>query len=279
VQLLVGEVREVLLRAQEQLGQHEQALASHKRSTAWHADRQSARSRQRLKMLRHTLLSMRAEAVEFITHDLLTPLAAARTWSQAMPIERLPAQVASPLRAGQGLLAAAALLSEQYLGSLRAELMPHTGFEALDLGALADDACEHAMSAAVSGVHLTRTIDIGTPVVGDATLLMKALTALLADALGRAPAGTRVDVRLAHDSARGEAALSIRHDGDGPPMAARTRTYQQAFDEDLFADSELVLALTSKVFRLHRMRFRFDASQARGNRLVLTARTVAGASR
>jgi signal transduction histidine kinase len=275
VQLLVGDVRQLLLQAQQQSGQSEQALASHKRLTAWHDERQSARSRQRLKMLRHTVLAMRAEAVEFITHDLLTPLAAARTWSQALPTARLPAQAASHLRAAQGQLATAAMLSDQYLGSLRAELMPSTAFEALDLGALADDACEQIVPASPSGVHLMRNIEIGTPVLGDATLLMKALTALLADALDRAPSGTRVELSLVHDSAQRKAVLSIGHDGDGPTMASRTRIYQHALDEDLFAGSELVLALASKVFRLHRMRLRFDASQGRGKRLVLTARTVA----
>jgi signal transduction histidine kinase len=273
VQLLVGEVREVLLRAQEQLGQHEQALASHKRSTTWHADRQSARSRQRLKMLRHTLLSMRAEAVEFITHDLLTPLAAAQTWSQALPTERLPAQAASHLRAAQGLLAEAAILSHRYLGLLRAELLPRTNLQVLDLGALADDVCESA--SAWTGTSLVRTIDIGTPVWGDVTLLTKALTALLGDASRRAPADTPVALRLAHDRQRRTAVLSISHKGFGPTAAARAQLCLYGFDRCGFDADRLGFALAAQVCRLHRMRLRFDAAPGHGSRLRLTMQTAA----
>jgi signal transduction histidine kinase len=266
--------RQLLLLALERAGRFEQALACHKRDCKWHDVTRSARSRQRLKMLRHTVLSMRAEAIEFITHDLLTPLAAAQTWSQALLREQLPP--ASPLRHVHGLLAHATALSDQYLGLLRAELMPRTRLQVLDFGALADDVCENVAPRASSDVRLTRAIDIGAPVMGDATLLTRALAALLADAFDRAPAGARVELRFAHDTVKGEAVLSISHQGAGPGPSARTQLYQQAFDGKPFG-GHLGLALAAKVCRLHRMRLRLHDLPGQGSRLRLTMKTEARA--
>jgi signal transduction histidine kinase len=274
VHALVGDMRQVLLQAEEQVGDFEQALASHKRSTAWHAQRRSAQSRQRLKMLRHTVLAMRAEAVEFITHDLLTPLAAAQTWAQALLRERLSAAVEPPLRRAHALLADASALSGIYLGSLRAELMPRTQLQRLDFGALVDDVRENMRPAATPATRLARTIDIGTPVVGDATLLMKALTALLCDAFARAPAGTWVELSLAHDSTKGEAVLAIGHEGAGPPAAARIWIHQHAFEHRSFGAGHSALVLAAKVCRLHRMRLRFETAPGRGIQTRLTIKTA-----
>jgi signal transduction histidine kinase len=270
------EIRDVLLRVQEQLGHHEQALATHKRATGWLAHRRSAHSRQRLKMLRHTVLSMRAEAVEFIAHDLLTPLAAAQTWLQAIDVQRQQPAVASPLGRAHGLVDRARTLSGHYLDLLRAELMPRTHLQVLDFGALADDVCENMVPAA-AGLRLVRTIDIGTPVCGDARVLGGALAALLADAFGRAPAGTHIELHLRHDTMRREAVLSIRHAGAGPAASVRARLCQQSFDGEFLGANDLGLVLAAKVCRLHRMRLRFDTARAAGSTIRLMVKTAAGA--
>jgi signal transduction histidine kinase len=275
LQPYIGDVRQVLLQALEQLGRHEEALACHKRATEWMAQHRSTQARQRIKMLRHTVLAMRAEAVEFVTHDLLTPLAAAQTWSQALLQQRLPPVSAAALHSAQRLLADAAAMSEQYLCWLRAELMPRTQLQTLDIGALVDDVCENTVPAASSGIRLVRTIDIGTPVVGDVTLLTKAVAALLSDAFSRASAGARVELSLKHDRIKGEAVLSIRHQGGGPATAARTRLHQHSFEYEAFGPIPLWLALAAKVCRLHGMRLRFDRSQGRGSGLRLAMRTAA----
>jgi signal transduction histidine kinase len=272
--LLSSEVQDLMLDLHQRFGQHEQALACHKRSTGWHAPSHSAELRQRVKLLRHTVLAMRAEAVEFITHDLLTPLAAAQTWLQALGREHLePARLPS-LRNAHRLLDHTRALSDQYLGLLRAELLPRGLLPVIDLGALADDICESAMPPHSKALRLSRTIDIGTPVLGDATLLGKALAALLADAFSRAPPCTAVELRLAHDTMRGQAVLSISHMGTGPSASARTRLHQQSFDGNVFAADALGLALAAKVCRLHRMRLRFDAAAPHGSRLRLTVKTA-----
>jgi signal transduction histidine kinase len=265
----VADAQRTLLAAHEQLGQFEQALACHKRCTDWKARNRSAVLRQRAKVLRHSVLAMRAEAVEFVTHDLLTPLAAAQTWSQALLKQQLPRAAVPALRSAQRLLADATALSGQYLCCLRADLMPRSQLQTLDVGALADDVCESM------GICLARAIDIGTPVVGDATLLTKALAALLSEASSRAPTGAGVELGLKHDSVKGEAVLSIRHEGGDPTTAVRTRLYQRSFDHDAFGTVPLGLALAAKVCRLHGMRLRFDRSQGRGSRLRLTMRTKA----
>jgi signal transduction histidine kinase len=270
-----ADAQRTLLSACEQQGQFEQALACHKRCTDWKARNRSAVLRQRTKVLRQSVLSMRAEAVEFITHDLLTPLAAAQTWLQALRGEAQPSARVPSLREAQTLLERAAMLSNQYLGLLRAELMPRAQLQVLDIGALADDVCENVVPPASSGLRFTRTIDIDTPVMGDATLLTKLLGVLLSDAFARAPAGTRVELSLAHDSKKGEALLSIRHDGRAP---ACTQGLPHSSDHAGFGAGDLVLGLAAKVCRLHRMRLRFETAQGHGSRLRVTMKTAPGAS-
>jgi signal transduction histidine kinase len=272
--ILVGDVQMLLLDVHQLSGRHEQALACHKRFTDWHAPIHSAELRQRIKLLRNAVLAMRAEAVEFITHDLLTPLAAAQTWMQALGRQHSePAHLPS-LREAQSLLDQTLTLADQYLGVLRAELLPRSQFQPLDIGALADDVCENA--APPAGVRLTRTIDVGTPVQGDATLLTRALTALLAHAFRRAPSGTQIGLSLSQDTVRGQAVLSIEHQGERPSVSVRTRLYQQSFDGDVFDLDSLGLALAAKVCRLHRMRLRFETVRGQGSRMRLTMKTAAG---
>jgi signal transduction histidine kinase len=265
VQLMVGDVRQMLLRAQEQLGHCEQALASHKRATDWHARRRTAQSRQRLKMLGHTVLAMRAEAVEFITHDLLTPLAAAQTWSQALLCERLSAASAQPLRAAHALLAEAASLSDQCLGLWRAELTPRVRLQALDLGALVDDVCENFEPPwAPRRLRLERELRIGTCIQGDRILLMRALTALLSYAADHAHPGTAARLRLwvKADGKGDQAVLSVEFRGSPPPPALRTRIFQRFADGAVVGTGELGWLLVARVAQLHRARLRFSTAAA-----------------
>lgn len=271
------DVQETLLAAHERLGHHEQTLACHKRATEWRAQRRSARLRQRLKMLRHTVLSMRAEAVEFIAHDLLTPLAAAQTWMQTLSGERLQPAAMRLLEDARTHLNQAMTLSEQLLGMLRAELLPRTDLLLLDVGALADDVCESAPPLKPSSLRVSRDIAIGTAVLGDATLLTRALTALLADALSRAPAHTPVQLQLTRDATASEALLSISHQGPGPTDAVQTRLYQQFIDSKRFSAGELGLALAAKVARLHRARLRFENTPGQGSRLWFSMKATSDA--
>lgn len=278
IDLYVDTVQRVLLTAHERLSQYEQALICHKRFTNWQAQRSTTELRQRLKILRQSVLAMRAEAVEFITHDLRTPLAAAQTWLQSLLVAQLQPAARPPLCEADVKLRVAMTLSDHYLGLLRAELLPRTDLQVLDIGALVDDVCENAPSLKRLGLRLTRDIDIGTPVLGNATLLTKALTALLADACDRAPVGTPVKLRLAHNAVAGNALLSISHQGPGPAEATHTRLCQQFIDGQVFSAGELRLALVAKVARLHRARLRFENLPGQGSRLWFSMK-LAGVTR
>jgi hypothetical protein len=266
-------IREVMQLAQERLGLHDQALASHKRVTEWWARRSSAQTRQRIKMLRHAVMAMQAEAVEFITHDLLTPLAAAQTWAQALLYERLSTASAQPLRDAHALLADATALSDQCLGLWRSELTPRDQLGALDLGALADDVCENFdLPWLPRRVRLERDLRIGACIQGDRISLTRALTALLFHAVHRADEGTVVRLRLwVEADGKGEkVVLSVEFQGLLPPPAVRTRIFQRFADGAVVSAGELGWLLVARVAQLHRARLRFNALAADGNSMQLT---------
>jgi signal transduction histidine kinase len=268
--LMIGVVQELMLQLHQRSGEHEQALACLERMLGWQQPLRSTDLRQRIKMLRQTVLAMRGEVMEFIAHDLLTPLAAAQTWLQTLQHERVPPSAAMPLREAADRLRKALALSEQYLGVLRAELLPSVDLQVLDIGALTDDVCENVPAQYRLIPRLKRDIDIGTPVLGDRVLLSKAIAALLADAFERAPADTPVYLHLHNNATRGEAVLSIRHEGSGPANAARTRLYQQFADGKVLGADDLGLALAFKVARLHRARLRVHHRPGQGSRICLT---------
>lgn len=273
IDLVRNDVQETLQAAHESLGHHEQALIHHKQATQTRQkERHSSKVRQRVKLLRHSVFAFRAEAVEFITHDLLTPLAAAQTWVQSLTGERFAPVLSLPPRDAHAhaQLCGAMALCGQYLSLLRAELMPHADLQILDLGALADDVCENASAPGGRHLRLTRDIDIGTLVLGDPSLLAKAIAALLTDAIDRAPTGTPVQLQLRHDDAAADAVLSIHHQGQGPTDAACTRLYQQFIDGKVFDGGELGLALAAKVARLHHARLRIDKLPGQGSTLRFT---------
>jgi signal transduction histidine kinase len=251
-------VLQTLVQAHERLGQHREALACHQRDTDGYPRQHSLNLRDSLQLLRHTIMSMRAEAVEFITHDLRTPLAAAQTWLETASLP--------PLAAAQTQLRHATALLDHYLGLLRTELTPRADFQRLDLGALADDVCESMPMPRLACFRLTRDIAVGSEVSGHAALLSKALSALLADAFGRAPTGTPVELRLVQDAAAGEVLLSISHQGPRPAVAL-TRRHRQWVVDRVVGVGELGLALAAKVARLHRARLRFEEVPGQGSRV------------
>jgi signal transduction histidine kinase len=273
VRLVAAEVQALLLQAHEQLGHYEQAVASHKRATEWHAKRHSAQSRQRMKMLRHTVLAMRAEAVEFITHDLLTPLAAAQMWLQALLGEPLPAVVATPLRDVHWQLGHGTKLSDRYLGLWCAELTPGDHLQVLDLGALADDVCENFMPPWLAGpVRLERDLEIGTCIRGNRSLLTRALAVLLQHAFERAEKGTPVRLHLSATAGgtAGRAVLAVHYRGDNLSASLRTRVYQQFADGAPVDATALGWLLVTRVAQLHHANLRFDATQSEGSDVQLS---------
>lgn len=260
VGLYESEVQHALFKAYEILGNHEQALQHHTQWLRSYERRHGAQSRQRIKMLRHTVFAMRAEAVEFIAHDLRTPLAAAQTWMQTLPDEGLPRDALPLVRNAQRQLHNALTLSDLYLGVLRAELMPRNELKPTGLGTLADDICENLSPPKASGIRLARDIDIGVHVVGDPSLLTRALTALLTDAFERAPKDTQVGLQLVTVRDNDDAVLSISHCGNGPSPAVCSRVCQRFADGATVGAADFGLALAARVAQLHRARLRFQTA-------------------
>jgi signal transduction histidine kinase len=263
------EVQSALAQVHERVGQHEQSLACHKRVADWQSQAHTAMTRERVKMMRHSLLAMRTEAAEFITHDLRTPLAAARTWLHTVVDERLPTDSQTALREAELQLRDAFDLSDLYLSVLRAEFLPASALQRLDLGALTDDLCESLSPPIASRIVLTRDTEIGVDVIGHTRLLARALTALLNHAFTRAPADTAVHVRLARVQGGlvGEVQLSVADRGDSLPLQTRMRLYQ--CDAPGTAEGVSPLGLVARVVRLHQARIRIGSPPAGGSTVTL----------
>jgi signal transduction histidine kinase len=262
-------VQSALAQVHERLGQHEQALACHKRLTDLQSQAHTAMTRERVKMMRHTLLAMRTEAAEFITHDLRTPLAAARTWLHTVADDQLPASSQTALREAELQMSDAFDRSELYLSVLRAEFLPASAMQRLDLGALADDLCESLSPPTTSCVGLTRDTEIGADVIGSARLLTRALTALLNHAFARAPMGTAVHVRVARVQVGpvSEVQVSVADRGDSLPLQTRMRLYQCHAPGT--AEGVSPLGLVARVARLHQARIRIDSPPASESTVTL----------
>ena len=262
-------VQTALAEVHERLGDHEQSLACHKRLTDWQSQAHTAMTRERVKTMRHTLLAMRTEAAEFITHDLRTPLAAARTWLHTVTDERMPASSQTALREAELQVLNALDLSELYLSVLRAEFLPASALQRLDLGALTDDLCECLSPPTTSCIGLMRDTEIGVDVIGNARLLTRALTALLNHAFARAPTGTAVHVRVARVQSGpvGEVRVSVADEGGTLPLHTRMRLYQCHAPGT--AEGVGPFGLVARVAHLHQARIRIDSPQAGGSTLTL----------
>lgn len=154
-----------------------------------------------------------------VAHDLRTPLARLRARLARLAVrptvsgEELEAVVAE-CDGVLALFAAILRIAEVTAGERRA------GFRTVDLGALAEQACE-----TFGPVATERSQWLGggpfAPVTvrGDPSLLSQALLNLIENALHHTPAGTRVTVTLER---RGSAvALRVADDGPGIPAQAR----------------------------------------------------------
>jgi signal transduction histidine kinase len=271
VQLFLAEIN-------ERLGRYEQALAHHRQWTEAKARAASIATRERVKRWHQTVLATRAEAVEFITHDLRNPLAAAIGRLQALPVEPLPQSARAPIDEVVADLRCALGTADRYLSILRAQYMPRSELRPLDLGGLADDVCETQASQAATAVGLVRDIAVGSLVQGDRALLMRALTALLANAFAQAPLGSDVHVRVACTDAERNVVLSVCDRGHGSPLPLRGMLdslplrgppHERLESEGTQVDSGLGLALVARVARLHRARVAIDREPGRGTTVSL----------
>ena len=190
-----------------------------------------------------------------IAHDMRTPLARLRgrpaLIARRPEAARLHDEIAEAIAQCDALLAmfAATLRIAEVEGGDR-----RAGFASLDLGALVAEFGEMmAPVAAETGHRLVIGRCDPARVSGDRQLLSQALMNLVENALRHAPAGATITLDVADTG--NEAALTVRDDGPGIPVAERARAlrrFGRLEPSRNRAGHGLGLPLADAVARLHR---------------------------
>ncbi|WP_423199413.1 MULTISPECIES: sensor histidine kinase [unclassified Cupriavidus] len=210
---------------------------------------------QLLARLEHAIDTQRAFVAD-AAHALRTPLAALQLQAQlveradnAMARQEAVAQLRAGLERLTHLVAQLLTLARQEPG---AAVPAH---EAVDLHALAGQVVGEMSQAAID-----RDVDLGLESAGDAAVVVQGdadalrilLTNLVDNALGYIPRGSRVDVRVGHDSA-GHVELVVQDNGPGIPEAERARVFDRFYrlPEAPTGGSGLGLAIVAEIAQSH----------------------------
>lgn len=158
------------------------------------------------------------------------------------PLTRLRARVERGMRDArhaaefEAVSAAALVEIDQLLGIIAALLRireledtaRRSRFAPVDLARLVDDACElHRPTAEDRGLRLACHVGPAPAIVGDASLLMEAVSNLIDNAMKFGPAGGRVDVRL--DAPNGGVTITVADEGAGVPPGERSLVTQRFY--------------------------------------------------
>lgn len=175
-------------------------------------------------------LAVRGEFLTTVTHELRTPIASIRLFSEMLQERPAPPQERQTeyLRLMAGESARLAALVENVLDLGRMERGERAyDLRPLDLGALAAEALElFGPLAARSDMELTGALPPGeVAVLGDRQALLQALCNLLENARKFAREGKAVALALA--TADGKALLRIRDRGPGVPLPERERIFER----------------------------------------------------
>lgn len=130
-------------------------------------------------------------------------------------------------------------------------------FAPVDLARLVEDACElHRPSAEDRGIALVCAVAPVTPVEGDASLLMEAVSNLIDNAMKFGPAGGRVSLSL--EQAGAGAIVTVADDGPGVPVAERSLVTQRFYrGRHECEGAGLGLSLVKAIADLHGFTLRF----------------------
>ncbi|MET3826639.1 signal transduction histidine kinase [Sphingomonas sp. PvP055] len=193
-----------------------------------------------------------------IAHQLRTPLTRLRA--------RIERGLRDPGNPSSKATADASLAEiDQLLGIVAAllrirELEDHarrSRFAAVDLGRLAQDACDlHLPTAEDRGMTLTCVVEFKGVVEGDASLLMEALSNLIDNAMKFGPPGGRVTVTVRKD--RGSIVIAVADEGDGVPVGERALVTQRFYRGRHDCEGAgLGLSLVKAIAELHGFALRF----------------------
>lgn len=267
----VGPTREKLLScmstALERSGDFEEAL----RYLRLHADewarRRSIEARERARAMRQAMIALRQESVEFLMHDLRSPLAAAMQQIDSALLEAPPPQWAAHLRTIAGSVGRAITAAEQTLGILRAEHVPQEQLVPVDLTDLADDVCEQLAPPPGASKGVSRELNGRVTVRGERSLLVRALANLVGNALEHTRPGSRVVVRV--ERVDDDAVLSVHDHGPGLEPSMRARLFRRYSTGRAKDGHGLGLALVARVARVHGARIDVDSEAGLGTRITL----------
>ena len=186
----------------------------------------------------------RAEMVDYLSHDLRSPLISALALLEQDSDSRIERNIQHSLTMMDDLLHVA-----------RADSLTEAKFSAVLLNAVVDNALDQMLPQAISrGIRLELDMsDDDLWVDGDATSLERAVTNVLSNAIKYSPDDTKIAIKL-YCSGR-TAILIIDDEGVGidPAMLGQlfTRFKRDATTESSFKGIGLGLALVSRVVTLH----------------------------
>jgi signal transduction histidine kinase len=256
-----------LSQVHERMHANDQALDCFRRGVAIRSRTQSLLARERAKVMRRTLMTLRGETEEFITHDLRVPMNTALTTLQTLHMVAKDPQVQSGLRRAAHNVIRAMGIADHYLMMTRAENLQRNALTLLDLADLTEEVCEQMSVPAAASVQLLREIEPKMPILGDRILLMRVLGNLLSNAFKHSPTGSIVCVRVVRDNE--EACLSVCDSGPGLPAAMRARLFQRYAASGPRGSNGLGLALVARAARLHGARVSVDSGPQGGAMVVL----------
>lgn len=190
------------------------------------------------------------------THELVTPLATLRGWSELLTRAE-PGELGERTQRALPILRRSVSQLERVVADLRDAERLRTGtlsfeFSDVDLDSLATMATESLMPLAASrGISLVSAISPDAPRVrGDEARLLQVLHNLLANSLKFTPSGGRVDVSVSRDD--GSALIAVRDTGKGLSALDLDQLFARSTHDDARArHSGLGLIIAREIVERH----------------------------
>lgn len=180
----------------------------------------------RISQLRHAseqlrfLQNQRKETLEFISHDIRAPIAAA--------LNEIEKHTVVDEKLHRPLFRALAL-SDEFLHTSRAEMIETTSFSEIDYTGLVHQAIDDAYNAAMqNNIFLQRDVTENIMWIhGSFGLLHRAVLNLLLNAVKYGESNTQVLVNLSQSEDNTQAILSITNHGKGIPVDQQTQLFKR----------------------------------------------------
>ncbi|MRR56603.1 MAG: sensor histidine kinase [Deltaproteobacteria bacterium] len=206
----------------------------------------------------------REETLRFISHDLRSPLTSIALLAEDGNGSGCPALLDRAGRYAKGALH----LTDSLVQLMRAEATDRARFSEVDLAEAARDAADQAWAAAkAKGIQLRQDIDGEAWVDGDRSLLARALTNLLDNAIKYGPAGSQITLAIRRE--KNEWLASVTDQGDGIPGHKLARMFLPYQRDEEAIDPQvpgvgLGLAIVKAIAESHGGRVEVESQEGRG---------------